>query len=181
MHDDLGGQGRTEESVQVFCKFLIAWYLCTKFPILRDLGGSRPKNRGMTRPRIAPLAADSLVLLASRRPAPLIIPTDTRTPFRVFRSCTLLRQLVAFQKRFPPLELPRPEIRSEFDRNASDAGMPQSEMPRLARCQEFHRLSMGRHRVLSRQSGGLKPKNPGPSRPSLLRLIFSAVAFVFSS
>jgi hypothetical protein len=32
---------------------------------------------------------------------------------------------------------------------------------------------MRRHRVLSRQSGGLKRKNPGPSRRSLLRLIFS--------
>ena len=46
-------------------------------------------------------------------------------------------------------------------------------MPCLARCQEFHWLSMRRHRVLSRQSGGLKRKNPGPSRRSLLRLIFS--------
>jgi hypothetical protein len=72
----------------------------------------------------------------------------------------LLRQLVAFQKRFRLLELPLPEIRPEFDRNTSNAGMLQSGMPRLARCQEFHRLSMRRHRVLSRQSGGLKRKNP---------------------
>src|SRR5271165_2208476 len=120
-------------------------------------------------------------LPASRRPAPLIILTDTRTSFRVFRNYTLLRQLVAFQKRFRLLELPLPEIRPEFDRNTSNAGMPQSGMPRLARCQEFHRISMRRHRVLSRQSGGLKPKNPGPTRPSLLRLIVSPVAFVFSS
>ena len=71
------------------------------------------------------------------------------------------------------------EIRPEFD--TSNAGMLQSGMPRLARCQEFHRVSMRRHRVLSRQSGGLKRKNPWPSRTSLLRLIFSPVAFVFSS
>jgi hypothetical protein len=56
-------------------------------------------------------------------------------------------------------------------------------MPHLARFQEFHRLSTStrRHRVLLRQSGGLKRKIPGPSRASLLWLIFSPVAFVFSS
>jgi hypothetical protein len=91
------------------------------------------------------------------------------------------RQLVAFQKRFRPLGLPLPEIRPEFDRNTSNGGMLQSEMRYLARFQEFHRLSTRRHRVLSRQSGGLRLKNPGPSRASLLQLIFSAVAFVFSS
>jgi hypothetical protein len=38
----------------------------------------------------------------------------------------LLRQLVAFQKRFRLLALPLPEIRSEFDRNTSNAGILQS-------------------------------------------------------
>ena len=114
------------------------------------------------------------------RPAPFTILTDTRTSLLVFRNYRLRRQLVAFQKRFRLLELPLPEIRPEFGRNTSNGGMPQSGMPRLARCQEFHRLSMRRHRVLSRQSGVLKPKNPGPNPPSLLRLIFSPVAFVFS-
>src|SRR5580693_5652924 len=128
-----------------------------------------------------PRAADSSRLAASRRPAPLIIPTGTRTSFRAFRNYILLRQLVAFQKRFRLLELPLPEIRPEFDCSTSNAGMLQAGTPRLARCQEFHRLSMRRHPVLSRQSGGLKPKSPGPSPPSLLRLIFSRVAFVFSS
>jgi hypothetical protein len=43
--------------------------------------------------------------------------------FRVFRNCTLPRQLVAFQKRFrfPELQLPLAEIRPEFD--ASNASM----------------------------------------------------------
>jgi hypothetical protein len=112
---------------------------------------------------------------------PFIIPTDTRTSFLVFRNYRLLRQPVAFQKRFRLLGLPLPEIRPEFDRNTSNAGTLQSEMRYLARFQEFHRLSTRRHRVLSRQSGGLRRKNPGPSRASLLRLIFSPVAFVFSS
>ena len=131
--------------------------------------GSGPKNRGMTRPEWS-------------RPTPFIIPTDTRTSFLFFfRNYRLRRQLVAFQKRFRLLGLPLPEIRPEFDRNTSNAGTLQSEMRYLARFQEFHRLSTRRHRVLSRQSGGLRRKNPGPSRASLLRLIFSPVAFVFSS
>ena len=117
----------------------------------------------------------------SRRPAPLIVPTDTRTSFKAFRNYRLPRQLVAFQKRFRLPELPLPEIRPEFDRHTSNAGMPQSGTPRLARCQEFHRLSTRRHRVLLRLLGDLKRKIPGPSRASLLRLIFSPVAFVFSS
>jgi hypothetical protein len=41
-------------------------------------------------------------------------------------------------------------------------------------------VMMRRRRALSRQSGDLKPKNPEPSPSSLLRLIFSAVAFVSS-
>ena len=110
-----------------------------------------------------------------------IIPTGTRTSFRFFRNDRLRRQLVAFQKGLRSLELPLPGFRPEFDRNTSNAGMLQPGIPRLARCQEFHWLSMRRHHVLSRQSGGLKRKNPGPSRPSLLRLIFSPVSFVFSS
>jgi hypothetical protein len=130
--------------------------------------GSGPKNRGMNRPKWS-------------RPAPLIVPTDTRTSFKAFRNYRLPRQLVAFQKRFRLLEIPLPEIRPEFDRHTSNASMLQSGTLRRARCQEFHRLSMRRHRVLSRQSGGLKRKSPGPSRPSLVRLIFSPVAFVFSS
>ena len=139
--------------------------------------GSGPKNRGMTckngsRERL--IASVS----ASRRPAPVIIPTDTRTSFRVFRNYRLRWQLVSD---FGLLEVPLPEIRPEFDRNASNAGILQSGMPHLARFQEFHRLSTRRHSVLSRQSGGLRRKNPGPSRASLLRLIFSPVAFVFSS
>ena len=112
---------------------------------------------------------------------PLIVPTDTRTSFKAFRNYRLPRQLVAFQKRFRLLEFPLPEIRSEFERQTSNAGMLQLRMPHLARFQEFHRLSMHRHRVLSRQSGGLKRKILGPSRTSLLWLIFSPVAFVFSS
>jgi hypothetical protein len=133
--------------------------------------------------RMEPRAADSLVagISSTRRPAQLTIPTDTRTSFRVFRNYRLRWQLVAFQKRFRPLELPPPEIRPEFDRHTSNAGMLQSGMPHLARFQEFHRLSMRRHRVLLRQSEGLKRKIPGPSRASLLWLIFSPVAFVFSS
>ena len=105
--------------------------------------GSGPKNRGMTRPEWS-------------RPAPFIIPTDTRTSFLVFRNYRLLRQPVAFQKRFRLMGLPLPEIRHEFDRNTSNAGMLQSEMRYLARFQEFHRLSTRRHRVLSRQSGDLR-------------------------
>jgi hypothetical protein len=66
-------------------------------------------------------AADQSRLTASCRPAPLIIPTDSRTSLRVFRNYILLRQLVAFQKRFRLLELPLPEIRPEFDRNTSSA------------------------------------------------------------
>jgi hypothetical protein len=90
---------------------------------------------------------------------PLIAPIDTRTSFKAFRNYRLPRQLVAFQKRFRLLELPLPEIRSEFDRQTSNAGMLQSRMPHLA----------------------LKRKILGPSRTSLLWLIFSPVAFVFSS
>jgi hypothetical protein len=141
---------------------------------------NRPNYRGMALARMEPRAADSSRLPASRRPAPLI-PTGTRTSFRAFRNCILLGQLVEFQKRFRLLELSLPEIRPEFDCSTSNAGMLQSGTLRPARCQEFHRLSMRRHPVLSRQSGGLKPKNPGPSRPSLSRLIFSPVVFVFSS
>ena len=46
MHDDLGGQGRTEKSVQVFCKLLSAWDLRTIFPILRDLGSCETLGKG---------------------------------------------------------------------------------------------------------------------------------------
>jgi hypothetical protein len=136
------------------------------------------RNRGMTWPEWE--RERLIVLSASRRPAPLIVP-NTRTSFKAFRNYRLPRRLAAFQKRFRLLELPLPEIRPEFHRNTSNAGMVQSGTPRLARFQEFHRLSMRRHRVLSRQSGGLKPKNPGLNPPSLLRLIVSPVAFVFSS
>jgi hypothetical protein len=66
----------------------------------------------------------------------LIVPTYTRTSFKAFRNYRLPRQLVAFQKRFRLLELPLPEIRPEFDRNASNAGKLQSGTPRLARCQD---------------------------------------------
>ena len=104
-----------------------------------------------------------------------------RTSFGVLRNYTLFRQLVAFQKRFRLLEFPLTEIRPEFDRNASNAGMLQSGMPHLARFQEFRRVSKRRHRVDSRQSEGLKRRSPWPCRTSLLRLIFSAVGFVFSS
>ena len=102
-------------------------------------------------------------------------PRSTRTSFRVFRNYKLHPQLVAFQKRFRLLELPLPEIRSEFDRHTSNAGMLQSRMPHLARFQEFLRLSTRRHRVLLRQSGGLKPKIPGPSRTSLLWLYLQSL------
>jgi hypothetical protein len=90
-----------------------------------------------------------------------------RTAFRAVRNYTLLRLL----------ELSLPEIRSKFDRNTSNAGMPQLEKPRLVGCQEFHRLSTRRDCVLLRQSGGLKRK-PRAKPINLLRLIFSAVAFV---
>ena len=55
---------------------------------------------------------------------------------------------------------------SEFHRHISNAGMLQSGMPHLARFQEFHQLSAGHHRVLERQSGDLKRKNPGPKAGS---------------
>jgi hypothetical protein len=113
-------------------------------------------------------------------PAKMEPTSPVHNPHPGFRNYRSRRQLVAFQKRFR-LGLPLPEIRPEFDRNTSNAGMLQSEMRYLTRSQEFHRLSTRRHRVLSRQSGGLRRKNPGPSRASLLRLIFSPVAFVFSS
>jgi len=51
-----------------------------------------------------------------------------------FRNRTLLRQLVAFQKRFRRLELPLAEIRPE---NASNAGMLQSGMSRPAKYQKI--------------------------------------------
>ena len=54
-------------------------------------------------------------------------------------------------------------------------------MRRPAKCQKSRRLSTRRHRVHSRQSGGLKRKIPWPCRTSLLRSIFSPVAFGFSS
>jgi len=83
----------------------------------------------------------SFVGISSTGP-PLIFPTDIRTSFKAFRNYRLPRQLVAFQKRFRLLELPLPEIRPEFDRNTSNAGMLPSGTPRQAGCQEFHRLSM---------------------------------------
>jgi hypothetical protein len=166
-------------------RLFIECYPVAGFPLYDGFSslGSDPKNRDMTWQGWEPRAADSLVagISSTRRPAQLIIPTDTRTSFRVFRNYRLRWQLVAFQKRFRLLELPLPEIRPEFDRHTSNAGMLQSGMPHLARFQEFHRLSTRRHRVLLRQSGGLKRKIPGPSRASLLWLIFSPVAFVFSS
>jgi hypothetical protein len=85
-------------------------------------------------------------------------------------------QLVAFQKRFRLLELPLPEIRPEFDRKASNAGiLQQSGMPHLARFQEFHRSSTRRYRVLSRQSEGLKRKKPRakPSKLIAVDIFFS--------
>src|SRR5271166_1951455 len=95
-------------------------HLVAGFPLYDgfDSLGIGPKNRGMPRPEWS-------------RPAPFIIPTDTRTSFLVFRNYRLRRQLVAFQKRFRLLGLPLPEIRPEFDRNTSNAGMLQSEMPYL--------------------------------------------------
>jgi toxin ParE1/3/4 len=82
----------------------------------------------------------------------------------------------ALTKRFPYrifFSLKDDAVRPEFDRHTSNAGMLQSGMPHLARFLEFHRLSTRRHRVLLRQSGGLKRKIPVPSRASLLWLIFS--------
>ena len=73
--------------------------------------------------RMEPRAADSLVCRHLVDQPPFIIPTDTRTSFMVFRNYRLRRHLVAFQKRFRLLELPLPEIRPEFDRNTSIAGM----------------------------------------------------------
>ena len=133
--------------------------------------------------RMEPRASDSLVagISSTRRPAQLTIPTDTRTSFRVFRNYRLRWQLVAFQRRFRLLELPLPEIRPEFDHHASNAGMLLSGMPRPAKCQKSSRVSTRRHRVDSLQSGSLKWRSPWPCRTSLLRSIFSPVAFVFSS
>jgi hypothetical protein len=92
----------------------------------------------------------------------------------------LLRQLVAFQKRFRLLELPLPEIRPEFDRNTSNAGMLQSGMPRLARCQRIPPVidappscSFATIRRPKTEKSRAKPSK-------VLRLIFSPVAFVFS-
>ena len=107
-------------------------------------------------------------------------PQKTRTSFRVFQKPHLLRQLVAFQKPYRRLELPLVE-NPEADQNASNAGMLQSGMPRPTKCQKFRRISTRCHRVGSRQSESLKRRSPWPCRTSLLRLIFSAVAFVFSS
>jgi hypothetical protein len=78
-----------------------------------------------------------------------------------FQKLQIASAACRISERFRLLELPLPEIRPEFDRNTSNAGMLQSGTSRLARCQKFHRLSMRRNRVLSRQSVGLKPKNPG--------------------
>ena len=88
-------------------------------------------------------------------------PPKTRTSFGVFRNYTLFRQLAAFQKRFRLLGFLLAEIRPEFDRNASNAGMLQSGMPRPAKCQKFRRVSTRRHRVDSRQSGGIKRRSHG--------------------
>ena len=143
--------------------------------------GEGRDQRRRARARSLSIKVPRFPLLAMILNRPLIVPTDSRTSFRVFRNYKLPPQLVAFQKRFRLLELPLPEIRSEFDRQTSNAGMLQSGMPHLARFQEFHRLSTRRHRVLLRQSEGLKRKILGPSRTSLLWLIFSPVAFVFSS
>ena len=98
--------------------------------------GIRSEKRGMTWQGWEPRAADSLVC---RRPVPLIIPTDTRTSFVVFRNYRLRWQLVAFQRRFRLLELLLPEIRPEFDRHTSNAGMLQSGMPHPARFQALKR------------------------------------------
>ena len=73
------------------------------------------------------------------------------------------------------------EIRPEFDNHTSNEGMLQSGTSHLDRFPEFHQLLTRRRRVLLRQLGGPKRKTPGLMRTSLLRLIFSPVAFEFSS
>ena len=98
-----------------------------------------------------------------------------------FRNYKLRCRPVAFQKRFRLLELLQPETRPEFDHHASNGDMLQSGMSHRERSPEFHRLWTRRSRVLLRQSGGPTPKTPGLMRTSLLRLIFSPVAFEFSS
>jgi hypothetical protein len=75
--------------------------------------------------RMEPRVADTA---ASTSPFDNSPQTEHSNTIQGFQKLTLLRQLVAFQKRFRQLELPLPEIRSEFDRNTSNAGMPQSEM-----------------------------------------------------
>src|SRR5260370_5721221 len=84
-------------------------------------------------------------------------PPKTRTSFGVFRNYTLFRQLAAFQKRFRLLEFPLAEIRPEFDRNASNAGMLQSEMPHLAKCQKFRRVSTRRQPAVGDDGAALGP------------------------
>jgi hypothetical protein len=123
-------------------------------------------------------AADSFVCRHLVDQPSLIVPTDTRTSLRVFRNYRLRCLLVAFQRRFRLLELPLPEIRFEFDRNASNARILQSGMPHQARFQEFHRLSTRRHRVLSRQSEGLKRKNPSFRKSVELNGTFIKSAFL---
>jgi hypothetical protein len=122
-------------------------YLVAGFPLYD--GFKRPRNR-YDLARMDARAADSFVCRHLVVQPPLIVPTDTRTSFKASRNYRLPRQLVTFQKRFRLLELSLPEIRLEFDRNTSNAGMLQSGTSRLARCQEFHRLSMRRHTILER-------------------------------
>ena len=92
-----------------------------------------------------------------------------------------IRSLWHFRNDFSGWNFLYPKSALNLTGGTSNAGMLQSRMPHLARFQEFHRLSTRRHRVLLRQSGCLKRKIPGPSRAGLLWLIFSPVAFVFSS
>jgi hypothetical protein len=86
----------------------------SRYTMVLTAWGSGPKNRGMTRPEWS-------------RPAPFIIPTDIEH-LPGFQKLQIAPELGTFQKRFRLLELPLPEIRPEFGRNTSNAGMLQSEM-----------------------------------------------------
>jgi hypothetical protein len=145
---------------------------------LYEQPGIRPKNRDMTWQGSELRAADGLLagISSTRGLAQPHNPHRHSNTIQAFRNYKLLRQLVAFQKRFRLLELPLPEIRPEFDRHTSNADVPQSGMPPLARCQEFHAPPSCSFATIRRP----KTEKPRPSRASLVRSIFSAVAFVFS-
>ena len=121
---------------------------CGRFPFVFPTGGRSSANRSLRAGFFQFYSViDSSAFFGNRAgssppgagctPSPQPCPKKccgvARTArFEHFRNCTLLRQLVAFQKRFRRLELPLAEIRPE---NASNAGMLQSGMSRPAKYQ----------------------------------------------